>query len=191
MTGTGDGLSFNVDSQADLQPSISAPTGDQIAGDPAGFDYAVSVTNNGPSDNTGGYTVTGTLPSGVSFASGRGLCVEARPGRTFTCSDTEPADGCDQDLHGARDGGVVDVAGFAQCARRVASTGDQRSRTPRTTVRTPIRDSVSIITQADLRRRSRRRAVIRSPVIRRASLLCGVGDEQRPVRQHGRLHGDR
>jgi uncharacterized repeat protein (TIGR01451 family) len=84
VTGSGDGLSLTVDGQADLVASISAPAGDQIAGDPAGFDYAVSVTNNGPSDNTGGYTVTGALPAGVSFASGAG-CANATGG--FTCSN--------------------------------------------------------------------------------------------------------
>ena len=32
---------------------------------PRGFTYTVKVKNAGPSDNTGGYTVTGALPTGT------------------------------------------------------------------------------------------------------------------------------
>jgi hypothetical protein len=72
--------------QADLVPSISAAAGSHVAGDPAGFDYTVKVKNNGFSDNTGGYTVTGTLASGVTFASGTAGCAAATGG--FTCTNS-------------------------------------------------------------------------------------------------------
>jgi hypothetical protein len=85
VTGTGDGLSLTVDGQADLQPSISAPSGDKIAGDPGGFVYTVTVTNNGASDNHGGYTLTGTLPAYMHWASG-GDCSSAANG--FTCTNS-------------------------------------------------------------------------------------------------------
>jgi uncharacterized repeat protein (TIGR01451 family) len=84
-----------VTTQADLQSSISAPSGNQIAGDPNGFDYTVGVTNNGPSDNTGGYTVTGTLPTGITFntssTSGSPACQTATGG--FTCTGGNLASG--------------------------------------------------------------------------------------------------
>ncbi|HEY1734077.1 MAG TPA: hypothetical protein VGG23_06480, partial [Acidimicrobiales bacterium] len=58
-----------VTTQADLSVSKSGPS-DAVAGDPAGFDYTVSVHNHGPSDNTGGFSVTDNLPSGLTFQSG-------------------------------------------------------------------------------------------------------------------------
>src|SRR4029078_4992175 len=71
--------------EADLQPSITAPAGPLVAGDPAGFDYTVKVHNAGPSDNVGGYTLTGTLPSGVVFDPS-GDCTGS--GGSFTCSNS-------------------------------------------------------------------------------------------------------
>ena len=88
--GAGTSPDVSILTQADLVPSISAPSGNQIAGDPSGFNYSVSVKNNGLSDNHGGYTVTGTLPAGVSFVSGAG-CASATGG--FTCSNTGLAAG--------------------------------------------------------------------------------------------------
>src|SRR5262249_49385349 len=46
-----------VDTRADLSITKAGPP-TAVAGDPAGFDYTITVTNNGPSDNTGGFTVT-------------------------------------------------------------------------------------------------------------------------------------
>ena len=58
-----------VDTQADLSIAKSAPVS-ATAGDPAGFDYTMTVTNDGPSDNTGGFDVTDTLDSGLTFEAG-------------------------------------------------------------------------------------------------------------------------
>src|SRR5204862_68478 len=65
--------SNTVTTSADLTIAKSAPL-TAIAGDPAGFDYSLTVTNNGPSTHTGGITVTDTLPAGTIFqASGSDL----------------------------------------------------------------------------------------------------------------------
>ena len=135
-----------MDSQADLQPSITAPTGDQIAGDPAGFDYAVSVTNNGPSDNTGGYTVTGTLPSGVSFASGTG-CATATNG--FTCSNATGLGAGDTDsytVHVTVASSTLPGSPNAHVAVASGGTNDPTSGNDGA----DTSPEVSIITQADL-----------------------------------------
>jgi uncharacterized repeat protein (TIGR01451 family) len=79
-----DPATLAIATEADLVPSISGPalSSPQVAGDLAGFDYTVSVHNGGPSDNTGGYTVSGTLPSGLVFVSSA-LC--SGSGTSFTC----------------------------------------------------------------------------------------------------------
>jgi hypothetical protein len=76
-----------VTGQADLVPSIAAPSGTVTAGDSAGFDYTVKVHNAGPSDNVGGYTVSGSLPAGVTFASSA-TCSGTVGGSSFTCPGT-------------------------------------------------------------------------------------------------------
>jgi uncharacterized repeat protein (TIGR01451 family) len=69
---------------ADLTVSKSGPAS-AIAGDPSGYDYTLTVTNNGPIDNTGGFSVTDTLPSGVTFQSGSGCAAVAQ---VVTCTNT-------------------------------------------------------------------------------------------------------
>ena len=49
------------------------------------FDYTIVVTNGGPSDNVGGFTVVDTLPMEVDFVAAAG-CTEA-PAGTVTCTD--------------------------------------------------------------------------------------------------------
>jgi len=83
---SGTDLPLTVDGQADLQPSITAPSGAKIAGVSTGFDYTVKVHNAGPSDNEGGYTLTGTLPSDVVFDDPSGDC--SGSGGSFTCSNS-------------------------------------------------------------------------------------------------------
>lgn len=72
-----------VTAQADLHLSVSATTGNQIAGNPAGIDYTYTVSNDGPSDNVGGFTISDTLPSGFSFVSSSD-CTGA--GQSVSCS---------------------------------------------------------------------------------------------------------
>ena len=74
----------NLVTRADLVPTITAPSGSKTAGDPAGFDFTVKVKNAGPSDNTGGYTVTGALPTGLTFVSSASC---SGSGTSFTCPD--------------------------------------------------------------------------------------------------------
>src|SRR5439155_26128555 len=82
-----------VATSADLSITKTGPT-DATAGDPAGFDYLITVHNGGPSDNTGGFHVSDTLPTGTSFASGAG-CTAA--GQVVTCTNTTGlAAGADQ-----------------------------------------------------------------------------------------------
>ena len=77
--------SVDVITSADLTLAKSAPAS-AVAGDPAGFNYKLTVTNNGPSDNTGGFSVTDTLPSGATFSSSGsdGRCNAS--GQTVTCT---------------------------------------------------------------------------------------------------------
>ena len=76
-----------VDTQADLSVAKSAPS-DTVAGDPAGFDYTLAVTNNGPSDNTGGFHVSDTLPAGTSFQSSGSDAACSASGQDVTCANT-------------------------------------------------------------------------------------------------------
>jgi hypothetical protein len=75
---------------ADLAVSLTAPSATEPAGDPAGFDLAVAVRDDGPSDHRGPYAVAGTLPAGLSFESGVGCA--AAPGG-FACSGGDLAAG--------------------------------------------------------------------------------------------------
>ena len=84
---TSNTTSTTVHTQADLSVAKSAP-GTAIAGDPAGFDYTLTVTNNGPSDNTGGFHVSDTLPAGTSFQSGSSSASCSAVGQNVTCSNT-------------------------------------------------------------------------------------------------------
>jgi hypothetical protein len=71
---------------ADLSASKSAPAMG-VAGDAAGFDYMVTVTNNGPAASAGGLTVLDTLPGGTNFsASGSDPGCSAL-GQTVTCTN--------------------------------------------------------------------------------------------------------
>ena len=146
VTGSGDGLSFQVDGQADLEPSISAPLSPQVAGDPAGFDYSVSVTNHGFSNNTGGYTATGTLPTGVTFASGTG-CATAVGG--FTCSTASGLAAGGTDTYTVH----VTAAASSRRARRTHTWPWPRTAPPTRPPATNAADTspdVTIITRADL-----------------------------------------
>ena len=58
--------SVEIATEADLSIEKTGPA-TATAGDPAGFDYTIKVHNNGPSDNTGGFTVSDTLPAGLTF----------------------------------------------------------------------------------------------------------------------------
>jgi hypothetical protein len=83
-TSDADTISTAIVTQADLVPSITAASGTHVAGDSAGFNYTVSVFNNGPSDNVGGFTVSGTFPTGISFDSSPQGCTGTSGGYTCT-----------------------------------------------------------------------------------------------------------
>src|SRR5204862_139866 len=55
-----------VQARADLTISKAAPA-TAIAGASAGFDYTLTVTNNGPSTHTGNLSASDTLPTGTTF----------------------------------------------------------------------------------------------------------------------------
>ncbi|MEX2135828.1 MAG: DUF11 domain-containing protein, partial [Chloroflexota bacterium] len=71
---------------ADLLVSKAGPAL-VTAGYPAGFDYTLTVHNSGPSDNTGGFSVTDLLPAGLTFQSlgSDGRCVAI--GQNVTCTN--------------------------------------------------------------------------------------------------------
>ena len=53
--------------------------------------YLVRVTNNGPSDEGAGITITDTLPAGETYVAFGGIgwsCTDAAP--TVTCTDSQP-----------------------------------------------------------------------------------------------------
>src|SRR6185436_8321553 len=77
---------------ADLTIAKSAPA-TAVAGDPAGFDYVLTVTNNGPSTHTGGITVSDTLPAGTTFqTTGSSVdCTAASQVVTCSCAVTVAA----------------------------------------------------------------------------------------------------
>jgi uncharacterized repeat protein (TIGR01451 family) len=77
--------SATVTTRADLALTKSGPP-TALAGDAAGFDYSLTVTNQGPSDNVGGFVLSDTLPVGLSFqASGNDAGCSA-VGQLVTCS---------------------------------------------------------------------------------------------------------
>jgi uncharacterized repeat protein (TIGR01451 family) len=77
----------NVITQADLSITKSGPS-TAVAGDPNGFDYTLTVTNNGSSDNTGGFTVTDILPTGTIFQSGASTPGASANGQTITYTNS-------------------------------------------------------------------------------------------------------
>jgi uncharacterized repeat protein (TIGR01451 family) len=75
-----------VHARADLKmDKVGPPTGN--VGDPTGFDYTLTVTNQGPSNNTGGFTVTDTLPTGVTFQTTGSSSECSAVGQVVTCTD--------------------------------------------------------------------------------------------------------
>ena len=76
-----------VDTEADLSISKLAPT-DTVAGSAAGFDYTLTVHNGGPSDNTGGFTVTDTLQAGLTFQTAGSSADCSAAGQLVTCTNT-------------------------------------------------------------------------------------------------------
>src|SRR5205823_62727 len=74
-----------VQARADLTISKTAPA-TAIAGDPAGFNYGLTVTNNGPSVHTGNLTVTDTLPAGTTFSATGSSTECGAVGQLVTCT---------------------------------------------------------------------------------------------------------
>ena len=70
--------SVEIIARADLTVSKTAPA-TATAGDPAGFDYVVTVHNGGPSDHTGDLHITDVLDSGLTFAAAPAARLPARP----------------------------------------------------------------------------------------------------------------
>jgi len=72
--------------EADLLVSKDGPAS-AIAGDPAGFDYAITVHNAGAADNVSGFTVSDALAAGLTF---RTLGSDSRclaVGQQVTCTN--------------------------------------------------------------------------------------------------------
>ena len=80
-------VSTTVETTADLAITKSGPA-TTTAGDPAGFDYVLTVTGDGPADNVGEFTVTDHLPAGLTFrpTGSDPRCVAA--GQDVTCVES-------------------------------------------------------------------------------------------------------
>ena len=74
-----------VDQAADLSVSKSGPASAN-AGSAAGFDYTLTVTNNGFAPNVGGFTVTDTLPAGLTFSAGGSDPTCSAVGQAVSCT---------------------------------------------------------------------------------------------------------
>ncbi|MHB1561996.1 MAG: DUF4214 domain-containing protein, partial [Isosphaeraceae bacterium] len=74
-----------LQTQAVLAVTASGPS-TATAGDPIGFAYVFTVTNNGPCDNTGGFTLTDMLPAGLTFSSTGSTAGASASGQTVTYS---------------------------------------------------------------------------------------------------------
>jgi uncharacterized repeat protein (TIGR01451 family) len=109
---------------ADLLVSKAGPAS-ATAGDAPGFDYTLTVHNAGPSDNAGGFSVSDTLPTGLTF---QALGSDSRcgaVGQTVTCTNLIGlADGADDAfvIHVTLDA-TVDGGTILANAATVTSTG--------------------------------------------------------------------
>lgn len=72
---------------ADLSLALSGPA-TAVAGDPAGLDYTLTVTNNGPQANSGGFAITDALPAGLTYSAAGSTSGCSASGQTVTCSST-------------------------------------------------------------------------------------------------------
>jgi len=77
--------STTVQARADLSIAKTGPS-DATLGDPAGFNYALIVTNNGPSVHLGGVTATDTLPAGTTFQATGSSSECSAAGQVVTCT---------------------------------------------------------------------------------------------------------
>ena len=78
--------SVDIITSADLSISKGAPAF-ATAGDPAGFDYTLTVHNAGPADNLTGFTLSDTLPAGLTFQSLGSDARCAALGQVVTCTN--------------------------------------------------------------------------------------------------------
>jgi uncharacterized repeat protein (TIGR01451 family) len=149
---------------ADLALSVSTTPGPgasspYVAGDSTkgAFSYVYTVTNNGPSDHNGDFTVTDALPAGFVFQSGTGCSATGSvvTGQTVTCTDNTTLDptslsgkshvftvGVNVD-HTVADNSYNDQA---QVATGATATPEPSGAPNNNTAST----SVSVITKADL-----------------------------------------
>ncbi|MFB9689731.1 hypothetical protein [Amycolatopsis plumensis] len=103
--------------QADVKVALGA-TGH--GGLNARIDYAVTVTNNGPSTATG-IRVVATYPAGLSFGSGTG-CTPVSGTRTVNCDVASLANGASATPKFSVNGGLLALGSYTATAKRTASS---------------------------------------------------------------------
>ena len=154
-----DSAPVHVIARADLALSVSTTPGPgasppYVAGDATkgAFSYVYTVTNIGPSDHNGDFTVTDTLPAGFVFQSGAGC---GAIGQVVTCTDSSVLDPTNPTGnshvftvavkvdHTVADGSYSDNAQVATGATATPEPTGAASNNAAST-------SVSVITKADL-----------------------------------------
>ena len=176
-----------VQTEADLSISKLAPT-DTVAGSAGGFDYTLTVHNGGPSDNTGGFTVTDTLQAGLTFqtAGSSADCSASRPAGHLH-EHERPRSRSRPGVHRARQGGLLGAGRHGAREQRVGRFGRHDRSEPGQHEQHDAHDRARTGRPVGLEARAGDRDCGRSGRLR----LHADRAQRRPVRQRRRLprHG--
>ena len=170
----------DVDTEADLGDHQERPGDGRPPVTRVGFDYTITVHNYGPSDNSGGFTVSDTLPAGLTFAA-----TPVATAAATASASSSPAQAPASSL-GANDMFTVHVDLASTIDTGSSSTTSPRSPPPATTDPASANDtqtpSTSTVTEdVVLSRRPRPSTATPSPPAAAATFT--LGHQQRSVRR--------